>query len=75
MRVGNQGRVTLPAEVRRRRDWVEGTAVVVVETEPGVVLAEQGAIEDVLRHQLAGSNIVATLLEERRRASAAEDEM
>ena len=74
VRVGNRGRVVLPADIRQRREWVEGTALVVVETETGVLLAERSAIEDILRRQLAGSDVVASLLEERRQASAVEDE-
>jgi AbrB family looped-hinge helix DNA binding protein len=74
VRVGNKGRVVLPASIRQRRDWVEGTALIAVETETGVLLAERSAIEAILRHQLAGSDVVASLIEDRRRAAASEDD-
>jgi hypothetical protein len=64
----------LPAGIRQRRKWVEGTTLVAVETETGVLLTERSALEAILREQLTGVDVVALLLEERRRASAAEDE-
>ncbi|WP_411721159.1 AbrB/MazE/SpoVT family DNA-binding domain-containing protein [Mycetocola sp.] len=74
VRVGNKGRIVLPAGMRQRRDWAEGTTLVAIETETGVLLAERSALETILREQLSGADVVASLLEERRRASAAEDD-
>ncbi|MET4637267.1 AbrB/MazE/SpoVT family DNA-binding domain-containing protein [Mycetocola sp. 2940] len=74
IRVGNKGRIVLPADIRQRRQWAEGTTLVAVETESGVLLAERSALEEILRKQLSGADVVASLLEDRRRASAAEDD-
>jgi AbrB family looped-hinge helix DNA binding protein len=73
MRVGDRGRVVLPAELRQRRNWSEGTILVAVETERGVVLTSRDELERLVREQLAGSDPVADLLEERRLAAARED--
>ncbi|MHB1330348.1 MAG: AbrB/MazE/SpoVT family DNA-binding domain-containing protein [Gemmatimonadales bacterium] len=73
MRVGDRGRVVLPAELRQRRNWSEGTILVAVETERGVVLTSRDELERLVREQLAGSDPVAALMEERRLAAARED--
>ncbi len=74
MRVGDRGRLVLPAGLRQRRNWTEGTTLVAIETEHGVVLTEQDELEKLVRDQLAGKDVVKELIEERRRAAAAEDE-
>ena len=73
MRVGDRGRVVLPVGLRQRRNWTEGTTLVAVETEQGVVLVGRDELEKLLRDQLAGVSLVAGLLEERRQAAASED--
>jgi bifunctional DNA-binding transcriptional regulator/antitoxin component of YhaV-PrlF toxin-antitoxin module len=73
MRVGDRGRVVLPVGLRQRRNWTEGTTLVAVETDRGVVLVGRDELEQLLRDQLAGASLVGSLLEERRRAAALED--
>lgn len=73
MRVGDRGRVVLPAGLRQRRNWTEGTTLVAVETKQGVVLVGRDELEKLLRDQLEGRSLVAALLEERRQAAAHED--
>ena len=73
IRVGERGRVVLPAELRKRRHWSEGTVLVAVETDRGVVLTGRDELESLVREQLAGSDLVTNLIEERRRAAAHED--
>lgn len=72
MRVGDKGRVVLPADLRQRRNWTEGTTLVAVETERGVVLTRRDELEALVRSQLAGNDVVAELIEERRLAATAE---
>ena len=74
MRVGQGGRVMLPAALRQRRNWPEGTMLVAVETDRGVVLAGRGDLEALVREQLQGKDVVGALIEERRLAASREDE-
>ena len=71
--VGDRGRVVLPSQLRKHRGWPEGTTLVAIETATGVVVASRDELESIVEKQLAGVDLVAQLLEERR-ASAALDE-
>lgn len=73
MRVGDRGRVVLPAELRERRSWPEGTTLIAVETDHGVILARRDELEQFVRDQLTGADLVTTLIEERRLAAISED--
>ena len=74
MRVGDRGRVVLPAGIRERRNWTEGTTLVAIETKRGVILASRDELERLVQDQLVGAEVVDLLLEERRAASQREDE-
>jgi len=50
-----------------------GTALVLIETDLGVVLATRGQLKKLVRAQLRGLDLVNELLEDRRRQAAAED--
>ncbi len=71
--VGDRGRVVLPSRLRQHRGWSEGTTLVAIETAAGVVVASRDELESIVAKQLAGVDLVAELLEERR-ASAAKDD-
>ena len=71
--VGDRGRVVLPSRLRQSRGWPEGTTLVAIETATGVVVASRDELESIVAKQLAGIDLVAQLLEERR-ASAARDD-
>jgi AbrB family looped-hinge helix DNA binding protein len=73
MTVGNKGRVVLPSELRQNRGWSEGTVLIAIETDEGVVLHSREELEEIVRRQLAGSNLVEELIAERRAASLIED--
>lgn len=70
VQVGNKGRVVVPASIRARHAWVEGSTLVALDTELGVLLADQGAVERLLRSRLAGHDLIADLLDDRRREAA-----
>lgn len=74
MRVGDRGRVVLPAGIRERRNWSEGTTLIAVETDRGVILTERHELERLVRDQLQGTDLVAALIAERRAAAHREDE-
>lgn len=71
--VGDRGRVVLPSRLRQNRGWPEGATLVAIETATGVVVASRDELESIVAKQLAGIDLVAQLLEERR-ASAARDD-
>lgn len=73
MTVGDRGRLVIPMELRQRKNWPEGTVLIAVETERGVILTGRSELEQFIRAQLDGEDVVGALLEERRRVSAVED--
>ena len=71
--VGNRGRIVVPAEVRERAGLVEGTPLVLLETPMGLVLLTREQLRKRVRDDLAGVDLVADLLAERRENASAED--
>lgn len=71
--MGNRGRLVVPAEVRARAGLAEGAPLLLLETPAGLVLLTREQAHQLLRDQLAGSELVGQLLAERRAAAAAED--
>jgi AbrB family looped-hinge helix DNA binding protein len=72
LQMGDRGRIVIPADIRERRSWHTGTRLVAVETPSGVLLADRADLEDLVKRQLAGRDLVTELLDERRAAAAAE---
>jgi AbrB family looped-hinge helix DNA binding protein len=72
LQMGDRGRIVIPADIRERRSWHTGTRLVAVETPSGVLLADRADLEDLVKRQLAGRDLVTELLDERRTAAAAE---
>jgi bifunctional DNA-binding transcriptional regulator/antitoxin component of YhaV-PrlF toxin-antitoxin module len=66
VQVGNKGRVVVPASIRARHAWVEGSTLVALDTELGVLLADQSAVERLVRARLAGHDLLDELLHDRR---------
>ncbi len=73
IRVGNKGRLVVPFEIRAHQGWVEGTVLIAVEREDGVLLISREAALATLRSQAAGRDLVGELIAERRAAAARED--
>lgn len=73
IRVGDRGRLVLPVELRAHQGWEQGTELVLLETESGVVLVSQEQAKTLVRRQLEGGSLVASLVEGRRRAARDED--
>jgi AbrB family looped-hinge helix DNA binding protein len=73
MVVGNKGRVVLPAELRQERGWDEGTVLVIVRTDRGVLIESRDALLATIQSGLAGSDLVGELLRERRIEASLED--
>jgi AbrB family looped-hinge helix DNA binding protein len=71
--VGDRGRIVVPAEVRERAGLSEGTPLVLLETPTGLVLLTREQLRARVRDELAGLDLVAELLADRRRAAQQED--
>ena len=66
-RVGDRGRIVLPAELRAEAGLEPGTAVTLVATGSGVALLTREQLRDWVRRDLEGLDLVDDLLLSRRR--------
>lgn len=64
--VGHKGRVVIPAPTRAHQRWTEGTALIGVETEGGVVLMSREQAEERVAASVEGRDLVGELIAERR---------
>ena len=71
--MGDRGRLVIPAELRERAGLAEGTVLVLLETPTGLVLLTRPQLQELVRADLAGLDLVAELLAERRTEAAADD--
>lgn len=74
IRMGDRGRLVIPAELRQQAQLDEGTALTVIDTPGGVVLLTRPQLRDRVQADLAGLDLVAELLAERRAGAAIEDQ-
>ncbi len=72
-KVGNKGRVVIPADLRVAHGWVDDTVLVFVEEPDGVRVFSRDELLSSIRSQLAGRDVVGELLADRRASAAAED--
>ena len=70
--MGDRGRLVIPAPLRERAGLAEGTPLVLMETPQGLVLLTRSQLQELVRAELAGLDLVGELLAERR-TEAAED--
>lgn len=71
--MGDRGRIVVPAEVRDRAGLTAGTPLLLLETPTGLVLLTREQLRARVRADLAGTDLVSELLDERRANAAAED--
>jgi len=71
--MGNRGWLVVPVELRERAGMREGTVLVLLETDSGVVLLTREQLKHLVRKDLAGGDLVEQLLAERRANALAED--
>lgn len=71
--VGDRGRLVLPADLRARLGLADGSPLVLLETPHGLVLLTREQLRDRVRDELAGTDLVAELLAERRASAAGHD--
>ena len=71
--MGDRGRLVIPADLRERAGLTEGTALILFETPTGLVLLTRPQLQELVRADLAGLDLVGELLAERRAEATAED--
>lgn len=71
--MGDRGRLVIPADLRERTGLAEGTALILFETPTGLVLLTRPQLQELVRADLAGLDLVGELLAERRAEATAED--
>jgi len=71
--MGDRGRLVIPAELRERLSLELGTPLVLIASDRGVLLATREQLKNLVRAELAGTDLVAELIAERRRVAATED--
>lgn len=63
----------MPADLRQRQRWDQGTPLIFLETDEGVVVATREQMKARVRKQLAGPSLADELIRERRNEAAQED--
>ena len=71
--MGDRGRLVIRAELRERSGLAEGTVLILIETPCGLVLFTRNELQQMVRADLSGLDLVGELLAERRAEAAAED--
>ncbi|MFT4230538.1 MAG: AbrB/MazE/SpoVT family DNA-binding domain-containing protein [Microbacterium sp.] len=71
--LGDRGRLVVPAPLRARQRWDQGTPLLLIDTPRGVVISTREQEKSMIRRQLGGASLVGDLLDERRAAAAGED--
>jgi AbrB family looped-hinge helix DNA binding protein len=71
--MGDRGRLVIPSELRVRSGLEEGSPLVLLETPGGLVLLTRSQLQERVRADLAGLDLVGELLTERRAEAAADD--
>lgn len=63
----------VPAELRVRQQWDQGTPLLFIETDRGVVLTTREQAKKLLREQLTGPSLVDELVADRRETARRDD--
>lgn len=71
--MGDRGRLVIPADVRVHLGLESGTALVLIESDRGLLIATREQLKRLVRAEFGGTDLVAELLAERRRLASAED--
>jgi bifunctional DNA-binding transcriptional regulator/antitoxin component of YhaV-PrlF toxin-antitoxin module len=64
--LGDRGRFVVPVEVRERHGWDQGTSLVALDTDAGMLLMDSDEALAWLRSRIVGRDLVAELLADRR---------
>lgn len=64
--MGDRGRLVIPAEVRAQARLEQGTPLILVPSDSGMLLLTVDQARSVLKTQVGGRDLVAELLADRR---------
>lgn len=73
VKMGDRGRLVVPAEMRERLGLHPGRVLVFIESPTGLVLLTRDQLKERVRAEMEGLNLVDELLEDRRRQARNED--
>lgn len=73
VKMGDRGRLVVPADLRQRQRWDQGTPLIFLETEEGVIVVTRDQMKARVRKQLAGPSLADELIRERRDEATQED--
>ncbi len=73
VKMGDRGRLVVPAEMRERLGLHPGRVLVFIESPTGLALLTRDQLKERVRAELEGLNLVDELLEDRRRQARDED--
>jgi AbrB family looped-hinge helix DNA binding protein len=71
--MGDRGRLVIPSELRERSGLKEGSPLVLLEAPGGLVLLTRAQLQERVRADLAGLDLVEELLAERSAEAATDD--
>ena len=71
--MGDRGRLVVPLELRERWNMHAGSALLMIDTPDGIVVATRDQVKRLLREQLRGKSLVDELIADRRAAAADDD--
>ena len=71
--MGDRGRLVIPADLRERAGLAEGTPLILLESPTGLVLLTRPQLQELVRADLAGLDLVGELLAERHAEAVGED--
>lgn len=70
--VGDRGRLVVPSGLRRNQRWHQGTHLLMLETEYGVLAMTRDQAKNLVQRQIGAGSLVDELLAERRKAAKKE---
>lgn len=73
VKLGDGGRLVVPAEIRERLGLHPGTVMVFIEGHGGLELLTRDQLKNLVRSEMEGLNLVDELMEDRRRQAGAGD--
>lgn len=71
--MGDRGQLVIPAELPERAGLAEGLPLILLETPHALVLLTRSQLQELVRTDLDGVDLVGELLAERRAESAVEE--
>lgn len=74
VKVGDKGRVVVPADVRDARGWTKGTTLIGIDTSRGLLLMSREEARRLVREQLSDRDLVQELIDERLADARREDD-